>query len=66
MATPTSTSRPLFCLCGLPLLTLNSYYTYNIANAPWLQDDTSTLQFPVRVGWMVEALVIDPFDSNHW
>ncbi|KUL82461.1 hypothetical protein ZTR_09954 [Talaromyces verruculosus] len=45
---------------------IDYYYSYDISNAPWLQDNTSTAQFPVRVGWMVEALAIDPFDSNHW
>jgi hypothetical protein len=42
------------------------YYGYDISAAPWLQDTTSTAEFVSRVGWMVEALVIDPFDSNHW
>lgn len=45
---------------------IDYYYDYDISNAPWLQDNTSTAEFPVRVGWMVEALAIDPFDSNHW
>ncbi|EED24641.1 endoglucanase, putative [Talaromyces stipitatus ATCC 10500] len=45
---------------------IDYYYSYDISNAPWLQDNTSTAQFPVRIGWMVEALAIDPFDSNHW
>ena len=55
---------PWLVLCVLA--DYESYYGYDISAAPWLQDDTSTAQFPVRVGWMVEALVIDPFDSNHW
>lgn len=45
--------------------TLVRYYSYDISDAPWLQDNTSTLTYPVEVGWMVEALAIDPFDSNH-
>ncbi|GFF75096.1 endoglucanase, putative [Aspergillus lentulus] len=55
---------PIWAWNGYP--NLNYYYSYDISNAPWLQDDTSTAEFPVRVGWMVEALAIDPFDSNHW
>ncbi|KAF9889037.1 hypothetical protein FE257_008014 [Aspergillus nanangensis] len=45
---------------------INYYYNYDITNAPWLQDNTSSDEFPVRLGWMIEALAIDPFDSNHW
>ncbi|EKD21175.1 uncharacterized protein L3040_000786 [Drepanopeziza brunnea f. sp. 'multigermtubi'] len=40
-------------------------YTYDTDKAPWVSnqrqpDDTKVL------GWMVEALEINPFDSNHW
>ena len=59
-----ATWSPIWAWNGYP--SMDYYYTYDISNAPWLQDDTSTDQFPVRVGWMVEALAIDPFDSNHW
>ena len=43
----------------------NRYYGYSTAKAPWITssraaDDTKIL------GWMVEALEIDPFDSDHW
>ncbi|KAG8893201.1 hypothetical protein FRC00_010856, partial [Tulasnella sp. 408] len=44
--------------------TMNKYYTYDVSLAPWIAtvatDDTK------QIGWMMEALVIDPFDSNHW
>jgi hypothetical protein len=46
-------------------LTLARYYTYDITDAPWLVDTTSTAEFVSKIGWMVEALAIDPFDSNH-
>ncbi|PWY96660.1 xyloglucanase [Aspergillus sclerotioniger CBS 115572] len=59
-----ATWSPIWAWNGYP--SIDYYYTYDITNAPWLQDSTSTDQFPVRVGWMVEALAIDPFDSNHW
>lgn len=59
-----ATWSPIWAWNGYP--NLDYYYSYDISNAPWLQDNTSTAQFPVRVGWMVEALAIDPFDSNHW
>ncbi|KAF3909634.1 hypothetical protein AA313_de0207094 [Arthrobotrys entomopaga] len=32
--------------------------------APWLNDPLDSP--PESLGWMMEALVIDPFDSNHW
>ncbi|PWY85483.1 xyloglucanase [Aspergillus eucalypticola CBS 122712] len=59
-----TTWSPIWAWNGYP--SINYYYSYDISNAPWLQDDTSTDEFPVRVGWMVEALAIDPFDSDHW
>lgn len=58
------TWSPIWAWNGYP--DIDYYYDYDISNAPWLQDNTSTAEFPVRVGWMVEALAIDPFDSNHW
>jgi xyloglucan-specific exo-beta-1,4-glucanase len=59
-----TTWSPIWAWDGYP--TLDFYYSYDISLAPWLQDNTSTAQFISRVGWMVEALSIDPFDSNHW
>ncbi|KAF7310676.1 hypothetical protein HMN09_00610500 [Mycena chlorophos] len=46
---------------------IEQYYTYSDSLAPWIGvngdvNDPGLLQ----VGWMIEALVIDPFDSNHW
>jgi len=43
----------------------NLYYSYNTKKAPWIDasrqsDDSKVL------GWMVEALEIDPHDSDHW
>ena len=38
------------------------YYSWNTSLAPWL----SRLVKGSQVGWMMEALVIDPFDSDHW
>jgi xyloglucan-specific exo-beta-1,4-glucanase len=43
------------------------YYGYSDSLAPWLGlnyvDPTAG---DLQIGWMMEALVIDPFDSNHW
>ena len=40
----------------------DKYYTWDTSLAPWL----SGLVGDSQVGWMMEALVIDPFDSDHW
>ncbi|KAI1164383.1 carbohydrate-binding module family 1 protein [Nemania serpens] len=44
---------------------MNLYYSQSTAKAPWIKSgfldvDTKDL------GWMIETLVIDPFDSDHW
>ncbi|KAG4441073.1 hypothetical protein IFR05_003427 [Cadophora sp. M221] len=59
-----ATWSPIWEFNGYPAI--NYYYGFDISQAPWLVDRTSTAEFIARVGWMVEALVIDPFDSNHW
>jgi len=41
------------------------YYSYDITNAPWLQDTSNTDEFKAQIGWMIESLEIDPHDSNH-
>lgn len=41
---------------------LDKYYSLDFSLAPWL----SGLVNDKHVGWMIEALVIDPFDSDHW
>ncbi|TBU35178.1 Oligoxyloglucan reducing end-specific cellobiohydrolase [Dichomitus squalens] len=47
--------------------TLYKYYTYDDTLAPWIgPDDTNTDAGTLQIGWMMEGLSIDPFDSNHW
>ncbi|KEP52011.1 glycoside hydrolase family 74 protein [Rhizoctonia solani 123E] len=43
---------------------MNRYYKYDTSLAPWISivDSTDTKQ----IGWMMESLEIDPFDSDHW
>ncbi|KAH7326823.1 hypothetical protein B0J17DRAFT_581043 [Rhizoctonia solani] len=43
---------------------LNRYYGWDTSLAPWLNPpgNTDTKQ----IGWMIEGLSINPFDSNHW
>ncbi|KAJ8520928.1 hypothetical protein ONZ45_g2331 [Pleurotus djamor] len=46
---------------------MNKYYTYSDALAPWLGPGyVDTTAGNLQIGWMMEALVIDPFDSDHW
>ncbi|KAL5494893.1 hypothetical protein ACEPAI_355 [Sanghuangporus weigelae] len=46
---------------------LNKYYTYDNSLAPWLGPSyVDTTLGNLQIGWMMEALTIDPFDSNHW
>ncbi|KAG2015598.1 CEL6 protein [Coprinopsis cinerea AmutBmut pab1-1] len=46
---------------------LNKHYSYSNSRAPWLGvNHVETEAGILQVGWMMEALVIDPFDSNHW
>ncbi|TFK40979.1 hypothetical protein BDQ12DRAFT_710849 [Crucibulum laeve] len=46
---------------------LNKYYTYSDSLAPWLGPNyVDTTAGDKQIGWMMEALVINPFDSNHW
>ncbi|KAI0090994.1 hypothetical protein BDY19DRAFT_984055 [Irpex rosettiformis] len=45
---------------------LNRYYTYDDSLAPWIGPDYTITTLDKQLGWWMEALVIDPFDSNHW
>ncbi|KAF8912846.1 hypothetical protein CPB84DRAFT_1700334 [Gymnopilus junonius] len=47
--------------------TLIKHYGYSDSLAPWLgPNGLDTNPGDKQIGWMMEALVIDPFDSNHW
>ncbi|KAK3945487.1 glycoside hydrolase [Diplogelasinospora grovesii] len=43
----------------------NWYYGLHTDNAPWINAGFVS-QGTKRLGWMIEALEIDPLDSNHW
>lgn len=46
---------------------INKWYKYDNSLAPWLGPSTTITELgELQIGWMMEALVIDPFDSNHW
>lgn len=43
----------------------NLYYGLTTAKAPWIYTGFVS-QDTKKLGWMIEALEIDPLDSNHW
>ena len=47
--------------------TIYKYYTYDDTLAPWIGPDVDSFTLgTLQIGWMMEGLSIDPFDSNHW
>lgn len=42
-----------------------NHYTYNTDKAPWIAASRQSTDTK-KLGWMVESLEIDPFDSDHW
>ncbi|KAJ3534975.1 hypothetical protein NM208_g7328 [Fusarium decemcellulare] len=41
------------------------YYGLSTPKAPWIYKNFVSIDTK-RLGWMIEALEIDPFDSDHW
>ncbi|KAF3909261.1 hypothetical protein ABW20_dc0105982 [Dactylellina cionopaga] len=39
-------------------------FTMDSSLAPWLSDPAD--EVPEPIGWMMESMVIDPFNSDHW
>ncbi|KIY65506.1 carbohydrate-binding module family 1 protein [Cylindrobasidium torrendii FP15055 ss-10] len=59
-----ATWSPLWSWVSYP--TLAKYYSYSDSLAPWLGPNYVDLTLGNKqIGWMMESLVIDPFDSNH-
>ncbi|KAH7915355.1 hypothetical protein BJ138DRAFT_120771 [Hygrophoropsis aurantiaca] len=60
-----ATWSPLWSYGDYPAI--NKYYTYSDSLAPWIGPDyTITTAGTLQIGWMMEGLSIDPFDSDHW
>ncbi|KAL0950944.1 hypothetical protein HGRIS_007696 [Hohenbuehelia grisea] len=56
---------PLWAWASYP--TMNKYYSYSDSLAPWLGPNyVDGTAGNLQIGWMMESLVINPFDSNHW
>ncbi|KAH7105000.1 hypothetical protein BKA62DRAFT_691347 [Auriculariales sp. MPI-PUGE-AT-0066] len=46
---------------------LSRYYKYDNTLAPWTGSGVNVgNDQTAQIGWMIEALAIDPFDSGHW
>ncbi|ESK83724.1 glycoside hydrolase family 74 protein [Moniliophthora roreri MCA 2997] len=59
------TWKPIWAFTTYP--EIQKQYTYDISLAPWLGPAPTTLSGEgLQTGWMMEGLVIDPHDSNHW
>jgi xyloglucan-specific exo-beta-1,4-glucanase len=59
------TYTPLWEWSSYP--SMNKHYTYSDSLAPWLGPDYTYTGTDIKqIGWMIESLEINPFDSNHW
>lgn len=45
---------------------MNRYYSISSPLAPWIYESFISTPDAEQLGWMIESLEIDPFDSNHW
>ncbi|PMD37994.1 carbohydrate-binding module family 1 protein [Hyaloscypha variabilis F] len=59
-----ATWSPLWEWTSYP--SMNNYYGLSTPNAPWIQTSFWDVTNDEDLGWMIESLEIDPFDSNHW
>ncbi|KAK4654727.1 Xyloglucanase [Podospora pseudocomata] len=57
------TWSPLWEWAGYP--DMNLYYSIHTDKAPWINTGFLS-QDSKRLGWMIEALEINPHDSDHW
>ncbi|KAJ7786028.1 hypothetical protein B0H16DRAFT_1488934 [Mycena metata] len=60
-----ATWSPLWSWLSYP--TMNKFYTYSDSLAPWIgPNSVDGTPGDLQIGWMMESIAIDPFDSNHW
>lgn len=60
-----TTWKPIWSFSSYPSRTLN--YTLDVSSAPWLNFGNTNPVDPVpavKLGWMIEGMNIDPFNSN--
>ncbi|CRK46634.1 hypothetical protein BN1723_020088, partial [Verticillium longisporum] len=44
---------------------INAKYKIDTPKAPWINHDFIAVDSK-KLGWMIESLEINPFDSDHW
>ncbi|KAJ7042520.1 hypothetical protein C8F04DRAFT_1076201 [Mycena alexandri] len=60
-----ATWSPLWSWLSYP--TMNKFYSYSDSLAPWIGiNSVDGTPGDLQIGWMMESIAIDPFDSNHW
>lgn len=45
---------------------MDRYYGISTSMAPWIYESFISVTDAEQLGWMIESLEIDPFDSDHW
>lgn len=62
-----ATWSPLWAWSSSGYPNIDKFYKFDDTLAPWIGPDaTTTTLGTLQIGWMMEGLSIDPFDSNHW
>lgn len=62
-----ATWSPLWAWSASGYPNIDKFYSYDDSLAPWIGPDyVETTLGTLQIGWMMESLSIDPFDSNHW
>ncbi|KZV75593.1 carbohydrate-binding module family 1 protein [Peniophora sp. CONT] len=62
-----ATWSPLWAWASSGYPNIDKFYKFDDTLAPWIGPDATTTELgTLQIGWMMEGLSIDPFDSNHW
>ncbi|VDB99838.1 unnamed protein product [Peniophora sp. CBMAI 1063] len=62
-----ATWSPLWAWASSGYPNIDKFYAFDDTLAPWIGPDATTTELgTLQIGWMMEGLSIDPFDSNHW
>lgn len=59
-----TTWSPLWAWSSYP--DMYRYYSISTPTAPWIYNSFISVSGAEQLGWMIESLEIDPFDSDHW
>lgn len=59
-----ATWSPIWAWSSYP--SMDRYYGISTSLAPWIFKSFISVTDAEQLGWMIESLEIDPFDSDHW